>query len=287
MHGRSSILLIGGAGYIGSRLAAELRGHGHDVTTVDTADAPAPHMRTRYQSLFPEDLAPFDSVLWFAGHATVREASADPAGALRNNLSDLWELRARLRPDQRFIYASSARVYAMVRPELCSESFQPRSLRTVFDQTKAWFDALMTGSGGQFWGLRLGTVAGASPRLRTDTAFNAMTLSARCTGVIRVRNEDAHRGVLGLPDLVRAVEILMDGNVAPGLYNLASFHMTLGMLANAIALRSGARVEAEQPTPCCNFRMSCAKFEEAARFRFRDTVATLVDEISLYGRVAA
>ena len=290
MHGPSPILLIGGAGYVGSRLAADLRSGGHDVTTLDIRDAPGPHMRMRYQSLFPEDLAPFDSVLWFAGHASVREAMADPAGALRNNLSDLWELRTRLRPDQRFVYASSASVYTMVRPELCAESFQPRSLLNVYDQTKAWFDTLMSSGNttGQHWGLRLGTVAGASPRLRTDTVFNAMTLSAHCTGVVHLRNEDVHRGVLGLPDLVRAIGAIVAGGVAPGLYNLASFHMTLGTLANAIALRLGARVEVDPPTPGYNFRMSCAKFEGAARFRFRDTVASLTDEIvSVHGRVPA
>ena len=290
MHGRSPILLIGGSGYVGSRLAAELRGSGHDVTTVDTAEAPGAHMRARYQCLVAEDLAPFDCILWFAGHASVREATNDPAGALRNNLSDLWELRTRLRPDQQFIYASSASVYTMVRPELCAESFQPRSLLNVYDQTKAWFDTLMTtgNNGGRFWGLRLGTVAGASPRLRTDTVFNAMTLSAHRSGMVHLRNEDVQRGILGLPDLTRAVEAVMTGTVAPGLYNLASFHMTLGMLASAIALRFGARVEVEPPTPGYNFRMSCSKFEGAARFRFQDTVASLADEVvSVHGHVPA
>ena len=290
MHGRSPILLIGGAGYVGSRLATELRRNGCDVTTVDTVDAPGPHMRARYQCLSAEDLAPFDSVLWFAGHASVREATADPAGALRNNLSDLWDLRTRLRQDQRFVYASSASVYTMVRPELCSESFQPRALLNVYDQTKAWFDTLMTtgSNGGEFWGLRLGTVAGASPRLRTDTVFNAMTLSAHRTGIVHLRNEDVHRGVLGLPDLTRALEAVLGGTVPPGLYNLASFHMTLGTLANALALRFSARVDVEPPTPGYNFRMSCAKFEGAARFRFRDTVASLADEIvAVHARVPA
>ena len=292
MHNPSSILLIGGAGYVGARLAAELRGRGHHVTTLDIRHAagPGPHVQARYQSLGAEDLAPYAFILWFAGHASVREATADPAGALRNNLSDLWELRTRLRPDHGFIYASSASVYTMVRPEVCSEAFRPRSLLNVYDQTKAWFDTLMTTgeAGGRFWGLRLGTVAGASPRLRTDTVFNAMTLAAHREGVVHLRNEDVHRGVLGLPDLTRAVHTLLTSDVAPGLYNLASFHMTLGVLANAVALHLGARIEVEPPTPVRDLRMSCNKFEGAARFRFGDTVGSLVDEIvSVHGRVAA
>lgn len=287
MQGVSSILLIG-AGYVGSRLAAELRLNGHNVTTVDTQDAPSPHINARYQALSAEDLRPFGSILWFAGHTSVREATADPTGALRNNMSDLWELRSRLRPDQRFIYASSASVYNMARPEICSESFQPRALLNVYDQTKAWFDTLMTTSNRPFWGLRLGTIAGASARLRTDTVFNAMTLSAHRTGIVHLRNEDVHRGVLGLPDLVRAVEAVVVGNVSPGLYNLASFNTTMGTLANTIASHFGAKVKVEPPTLGYNFRMSCAKFESDALFRFQDTISNLANEIvAVHGRVPA
>ena len=286
MHNPSPILLIGGAGYVGSRLAQELRAARHDLTTLDTRPAPGRHLCKPYQALRPDELERFGTVLWFAGHSSVRDAVADPAGALRNNLSDLWDLRSRLQPHQGFVYASSASVYTMARPEPCAETFRPRSLLNVYDQTKAWFDTLMTTrtpagglAGGRFWGLRLGTVAGASPRLRTDTVFNAMTLDAQRTGIVHLRNEDVHRGVLGLPDLARAVGALLTTEVPPGLYNLASFHTTLGALADRIAGRFGARVSIGPPTAGYDFRMSCTKWEGAAGFRFHDTVDTLADEL--------
>lgn len=276
-----SVLIIGGAGYVGSRLAAALPTLGYRVTTLDMQPAcgPGPHIRRRYQAMQADELAAYDWVLWFAGHSSVRIATGDPMGAVRNNMADLFEFQGRLRHGQGFIYASSASVYTMPRPELCTEEFRPRDLLNVYDQTKCWFDELMLRSGGRYWGLRLGTVAGASPALREDTVFNAMTLSAARHGGISVRNEDIYRGILGLPDLLRAIDTIVSRPVPPGLYNLASFHSTVGDLAHAIADRLGARVEVQPPTSGYNFRMSCAKFERAGPFRFTDTIDSLLKDL--------
>lgn len=275
------VLLIGSAGYVGSRLASALTGLGYLVHTLDERALPGEDRRAcgRYQEVSRAKLRRYDWVLWFAGHSSVRIATADPVGAVRNNVSDLFELCGRLEDRQGFVYASSASVYTMPQPELCTEAFRPRELLNVYDQSKAWFDELMLRYGRRWYGLRLGTVAGASVAQRTDTVFNAMTLDAHRTGTLTVRNEDVCRNILGLGDLVRAVDAIMRRQPEPGLYNLASFETTMGGLAQALARRFGARINVQPPTPGYNFRMSCAKFESAARFRFTDTVGSLAAEL--------
>lgn len=286
------VLVIGGAGYVGSRLAMDLARLGYRVATLDERPLlPGADRREcgRYQELSLAKLRRYDWVLWFAGHSSVRIATADPVGTMRNNVSDLFELCQRLEDRQGFIYASSASVYTMPRPELCTEAFRPRELLNVYDQSKAWFDELMLRYGGRRWyGLRLGTVAGASAAQRMDTVFNAMTLDAWRKGVLTVRNEDVSRCILGLGDLVRAVDAIMRRQPEPGLYNLASFATTIGGLAHAVAERFGARIDVQPPTPGYNFRMSCAKFEGAAQFRFDDTVESLAAElVAAHGRAPA
>lgn len=282
------VLVVGSAGYVGSRLVSALGRMGYAVSTLDERALPGEDRRGcgRYQEISRAKLRRYDWVLWFAGHSSVRIATADPVGAVRNNVSDLFELCGRLEDHQGFVYASSASVYTMPQPELCTEAFRPRELLNVYDQSKAWFDELMLRYGRRWYGLRLGTVAGASAAQRTDTVFNAMTLDARRTGALTVRNEDVCRSILGLGDLVRAVDAIMRRQPEPGLYNLASFETTIGGLAQALARRFDARISVQPPTPGYNFRMSCAKFESAARFRFTDTVESLAAELSA-GRMPA
>ena len=92
------LVIIGGYGYIGSKLHAyfNVRRPKYAIDVVDVATQNG----NRYQQLSREDLSEFDAVIWLAGHSSVSQAIADPVGALRNNLVDLYEFGRLLRPDQ-------------------------------------------------------------------------------------------------------------------------------------------------------------------------------------------
>jgi len=103
------IVIIGGYGYIGSKLKAYFNFHrsNYEIDVVDIANQNG----IRYQQLSQSYLSDFDVVIWLAGHSSVSQAIADPVGALRNNLVDLFEFGRLLQSEQIFIYASSASVY--------------------------------------------------------------------------------------------------------------------------------------------------------------------------------
>jgi nucleoside-diphosphate-sugar epimerase len=126
MNREAKILVIGGNGYIGSRVVQQLLSMGRPVTAVDcflrpdaNKTAPYPIIDSAYQDLDLEFLASFTDCIWLAGHASVPQAMGDPKGALNNNFFDLIKFRARF--DGRLIYASSGSVYSRNKPEECTE----------------------------------------------------------------------------------------------------------------------------------------------------------------------
>src|SRR5947208_17154454 len=94
------LLVIGGAGYVGSVTAAVLVEAGHDVTVVDDLstghrDAVPSGATFRHADLLdPRQLAdvvkatgPFDAVLHFAARSLVGESVAEPVRYFRHNIT--------------------------------------------------------------------------------------------------------------------------------------------------------------------------------------------------------
>lgn len=118
------ILVVGGAGYIGSHMVKMLLGAGHEVVTFDNLGAG--HRDAVLGGEFVcGDLADpaaldalfarrdFDGVMHFASHIQVGESVSDPAKYYRNNLANTLNLLdAMLRHDVKtFIFSSSAAVF--------------------------------------------------------------------------------------------------------------------------------------------------------------------------------
>jgi UDP-glucose 4-epimerase len=116
------LLVTGGAGYIGSVVAARLIGAGHDVTVLDDlstghADA-VPHKACFIRGSLREDATRvlsdgIDAVLHFAARSLVGESVADPALYWSNNLGGSLELLEAMRQTgvRKIVFSSTAAVY--------------------------------------------------------------------------------------------------------------------------------------------------------------------------------
>lgn len=119
-----NILVVGGAGYIGSHMVKMLARSGHAVTTLDnlsTGHADA----VRYGALMVGDMADtvlldrifsagrFDAVMHFAAFSLVGESISDPATYYRNNVANTINLLDALRRHdvRHFIFSSTAATY--------------------------------------------------------------------------------------------------------------------------------------------------------------------------------
>lgn len=261
--------LLIGHGYVGSFLRPILEAEGHDVVVCDQnqqriANVPVA-IRCRYQELAFSDFRDFDVILWFAGHSSVPASLKDPDGAVANNCLDLLQLARRKRATTRLIYASTASVYSTEQRAGCeqpplelSESETKLSPVNPYDCSKISFDALARCFAENVVGLRLGTVCGHSPELRSELIFNAMNLMAMNEGCVAVSNRHAWRNILFLNDLAYYVsQLVKTQQVLPPILNAGSFNLTVDSLAKTIAQFHDVPVVARPDGKTYSFRMNC------------------------------
>jgi nucleoside-diphosphate-sugar epimerase len=264
------VLILGGAGYIGTRLREVLR-QNHFVKTNDicwfnhdeTSD------RRDYHKLTKKELAEVEVVIVLAGHSSVPSCLGALYSPWLNNVTNFTDLLAKL-DDQLVIYASSASVYGNSAPgqqhKETNKIFVPVN---NYDVTKYALDQQATIAnltGKRVIGLRFGTVNGYSANLRVDVMINSMYHSVQNDRGIQVSNSHISRAMLGIEDLCRAVERCIEQPV-PGIYNLSSFNATVGEIAEAVSRKLGAEIVDKGNTAnAYDFALDTGLFEQTYDF---------------------
>lgn len=262
------VLLIGGCGYIGSYLYPRLVEASYDVVVCDrqTRGNPGgvPVQFGDYAQLSREDLAGFDAVLWFAGHSSVQQAVQDPQGALENNCLDMFTLFKRLPSKTKFIYASTASLYST--REITGLASTENSLinipsQNAYDASKFAFDYLAKNFLDNYYGLRMGTLSGYSPNLRSELVFNAMNIAAVQQGQVRLRNGESRRTILFLSDLWVLVKNLLESEHQSGFYNAGSHSSSMVEIATGVASTWGAKIRYEGDSETYSFTLDCTRMK--------------------------
>jgi len=277
------ILILGGAGYIGTRLREVLRKR-HFVKTNDicwfnhdeTSD------RRDYHKLTKKELAEVEVVIVLAGHSSVPSCLGALYSPWLNNVTNFTDLLDKL-DDQLVIYASSASVYGNSAPgERHKETNTHFTPVNNYDVTKYALDQQATIAnltGKRVIGLRFGTVNGYSANLRVDVMINSMYHSVQNGKGIQVSNSHISRAMLGIEDLCRAVERCIEQPV-PGIYNLSSFNATVGEIAEAVSRKLGAEIVDNGNTAnAYDFALDTALFEQTFDFKFEETPDTILNSL--------
>ena len=264
---RGKVLLVGGCGYVGSYLFERLITNGFIVSVCDKLcrgnPLDLPITSQDYNDLTPEALAPFETILWFAGHSSVGQSITDPQGAIANNCLNLFSFAKKLPTTTKLIYASTASLYPLTDTlaPITEDSLISIPAQNAYDISKFAFDYLAQHFLSRFCGLRMGTVSGYSPNLRSELIFNAMNLSAVKSGRVHVKNADAFRTILFLSDLWVLVEHLIRHDAPSGFYNAGSITASIGEFGLQIADAWGATVIDEGKTPTYSFKLDCSKMQ--------------------------
>lgn len=287
---KKRVLIIGGSGYIGSRLAQHVPDWGYELRTVDENwfDGPSPNLYRGYDTLGKEYLSTFHAVIFLAGHSSVPFCDAEPNKSFMNNCLKFFHFAYRLNPDTKFIYASSGSVYGahMIEPA-CEYSPLAEPLKP-YDFQKQTIDRFMNISGGgctkdfpTWYGLRFGTVCGYSPNPRNELLINSMVRSAKLQGKVTVTGSQSFRAVLGLNDLTRAIRAILDDDSrrVGHVYNLASFSMKIHDIGDQVSryFHSDFTSSPDNAGPY-SFQLSTARFEGQFGFKFEDTPASIAEE---------
>ena len=262
---KKSVLVTGGAGYVGSVLAPRLLSEGYCVKVLDlyiygddVLDSVCNHLNLeqikgdiRDQSLLRQILSGCDAVIHLAC------ISNDPSFELNPGLSrsinyDAFEPLVRISKEsgvRRFIYASSASVYGVSdAPEVTED--HPLVPLTDYNKYKGLCEPiLLEQQSADFTPtvIRPATICGYSPRQRFDLTVNILTNHAVNTGRITVFGGTQKRPNFHIEDMVDLyVQLLKepDERISGKIFNAGYQNHTVAEIAEIV--RSVVQQEAPE-----------------------------------------
>lgn len=239
------VLVVGGAGYLGSVLSTVLASREHAVTVVDLfwfgdhlKDPSIKKVQKDARGLTANDLEGFDAMIYVAGLSNDPMADFQPLmnyemnAALPTYLAD-QALKAGIKT---FIHGGSCSVYGKV-DKVVNERCPPLTV-TPYGLSKLLGEigCLQYGKGSDMRvvAFRMGTICGYSPRMRFDLVINAMVKDALIEGKINVNDPEAKRPILNIKDAVNAYIYALLNPSIRGAINLASFNTTVGEIASNV-----------------------------------------------------
>ncbi len=304
---KQTVLVTGGAGYVGSVLVPKLLSEGYAVKVLDlylygddvlasskgNPDLEEIRGDIRDLPLLERVLPGCDAVIHLAC------ISNDPSFELNPSLGKSINLDA-FRPlvecskkhgVTRFVYASSSSVYGVKEvPNVTEEmSLEPM---TDYSRFKADCEHILAEYASPDFTtvtLRPATVCGYSPRQRLDVIVNILTNHAVHNRTIKVFGGEQKRPNIHIQDMVDAYLLVLGlsrEKVAGNIYNVGSENHTVMELANMVKSIVGDDVTLEVVPTDDNrsYHISSAKIERELGFRctrtIRDAVRDLADAFS-------
>jgi nucleoside-diphosphate-sugar epimerase len=239
------VLVLGGAGYLGSALMPKLLEKGYKVRLLDSfvyGDGSIARIRSHPDfEVFKGDVREIHSVV-----DAMRDCEAvidlaaivgDPACDENRRLAvEINRAATRMLIDiargcgvRRFLFASSCSVYGA--SQFLMDEFSAPSPISTYAQTKVDSEKLLLEVASRDFHptiLRLGTLFGLSPRPRFDLVVNLLTARAAATGKITVFNGQQWRPFLHVRDAARAFMLCMEAEpavVAGEIFNVGDYNL--------------------------------------------------------------
>ena len=221
------VLVVGGAGYLGSVLTAKLLRRGFRVRVLDNflygrrsldaisqdenleiAEGDLRNIHTCVSSL-----ADIDAVVLLAAIVGDPASKVRPTETIETNVLAAQALASacKLHHVNRFVYASTCSVYGVGTGLLDEDA--PLNPVSLYARTKIESEKIILDMGDDYFSptiLRMGTLYGYSPRMRFDLVVNTMSMKSFVDGRIHVFGGRQWRPLLGVEDaadvFVRCIE---------------------------------------------------------------------------------
>jgi nucleoside-diphosphate-sugar epimerase len=293
--GNEAVLVVGGAGYIGSILVRKLLARGRNVRILDSLVYGDGAIREilhhpRLTFIRGDCRNMQDIVGAMKGVRSVIDLAAivgDPAcDHDRKTAREINYAATRMMIEiakgegvRRFIFASSCSVYGAAE-DLMDETSEVCPL-SVYAETKVDSErALLAAATSEFRPtiLRFSTIFGLSPRPRFDLVVNLLTARAKQSGLITIFNGGQWRPFLHVDDVAEAIVQVLEaprGLVGGEIFNVGDdcLNYTLEQVAEHISeVFPGIRVERVDNSDHRDYRVSFSKIRERIGFTCSKTL---------------
>lgn len=298
----STVLVPGGAGYVGSRLVPKLLAAGHTVRVLDLFlygddvfdGAPAPERLQRIKGdirdldLVRRSLAGVDAVIHLACISNDPSFELDPSLGKSINFDCFGPMvdLAKAAGVRRFVYASSSSVYGIKAEERVTEDLSLQPL-TDYSKYKAMCEEVLLQkreAGFSTLILRPATVCGYAPRQRLDVIVNILTNHAVNNRRIKVFGGKQIRPNIHIEDMtdlyVHSLE-LPDEQIDGKVFNAGYYNQSVDEIAQTVRDRVGddVQVATEPSDDNRSYRIDCGKIKAELGFVAGRSIAQAVDDL--------
>jgi len=295
------ILIVGGAGYVGTRLSNYLSEKGYNISVVDNfwfGDFLNDNITKIKKSLWdikPEELEGLDAVLFLAG------LSNDPMAMFRPDLNFIENSSApvylgfiaKQAGVKRFICASSCSVYGYTKNKTLNENSLVKPSYAYGISKLQCEQGITTLEDDNFRPIlfRKGTVGGWSPKMRYDLVVNTMLKSALTTGQIIVNNPKLWRPLVDIRDVIQGYEKAIEADLdITGIFNLSGVNLTIGDLGQKLCdelnvLGINTKLIINNNPDVRNYKVSTNKIEDELGYKAEytpiDSLTEILDNIDI------
>jgi len=248
------ILVIGGAGYVGSALVPKLLAYGYGVKVLDLfiygrevfAPFRCPRLSEvagdiRDEKFLRKEIPGSDAIIHLACISNDPSYELDSVFGKSVNYDSFIPLVgiAKKSGVSRFIYASSSSVYGI--KEMSTTEDMPLDPLTDYSKYKAMCEEVLLSEANDDFivtVVRPATVSGYSPRLRLDLTVNLLTNHAISSRSITVFGGDQKRGNLHIEDMTDLYLLLLEQpghKIHKKIYNVGNENLSVREIAEIIA----------------------------------------------------
>jgi nucleoside-diphosphate-sugar epimerase len=299
---KQTVLVTGGAGYVGSVLVPKLLAEGHTVRVLDTywfgddvLSSVAGHPRLteikgdmRDRETLERGIKGATAVIHLACISNDPSFEMDPTLGKSINYDAFFPLvqLSKQHGVKRFVYASSSSVYGIKEEEKVTEELPLKPL-TDYSKYKAMCEDVLQAArapGFTCLTLRPATVCGYSPRLRLDLSVNILTNLAVNKREITVFGGSQYRPNLhiqDMTDLYCAVLKMPAEKIDGKIFNAGWQNMSIADIAEAVKAEVGpdVKIVTSKTDDLRSYRVSSEKIKRELGWEPRYTVPDAIREL--------